>query len=80
MSDLPAGMHLSVSDGFTGVLKRHESLAANLGAKLVGPLLVKSVEKLFEGPIKILQSQYGAEGVSCTYSAAFGRHLLKVKI
>jgi hypothetical protein len=67
LSDLPAGMHLSVSDGFIGVLKRHESLAANLGAKLVGPLLVKSVEKLFEGPIKILQSQYGAEGVSITW-------------
>lgn len=28
----------------TGVLQRHESLAANLGAKLVGPLLLKSFE------------------------------------
>jgi hypothetical protein len=58
---------LAVSDGRIGVLQRHESLAANLGAKLVGPLLVKSVEKLFEGPIKILQSQYGSEGVSITW-------------
>lgn len=37
------------------MLNRHESLAANLGAKLVGPLLVKSFEKLFENPIRILQ-------------------------
>lgn len=44
-----------------GVLQRHESLAANLGAKLVGPLLLKSFEKLFEGPIKTLQSSYVLE-------------------
>ena len=39
-----------------GVLHRHESLAGNLGAKLVGPLLLKSFEKLFDGPIKVLQN------------------------
>jgi hypothetical protein len=39
----------------TGVLNRHESLAANLGVKLVGPLLLKSFEKLFDGPIRIIQ-------------------------
>jgi hypothetical protein len=45
----------------TGVLQRHESLAANLGAKLVGPLLLKSFEKLFDGPIKIIQSSFAIE-------------------
>lgn len=55
------------SDSCVGVLQRHESLAANLGAKLVGPLLVKSFEKLFEGPIKILQTAFGAEGASITW-------------
>ncbi|OLN86107.1 hypothetical protein CCHL11_05210 [Colletotrichum chlorophyti] len=34
-----------------GVLNRHESLAANLGAKLTGPRLLKAMEGAFEGPI-----------------------------
>ncbi|KAI9732027.1 MAG: hypothetical protein M1818_007622 [Claussenomyces sp. TS43310] len=55
------------SNSMTGVLVRHESLAANLGAKLVGPLLVKSFEKIFEGPVKILQMPYGAESISITW-------------
>ena len=42
----------------TGVLQRHESLAANLGAKLVSPLLLKSFEKLFDGTIKVVQSSF----------------------
>lgn len=43
---------------YTGVLQRHESLAANLGAKLMGPLLLKSFEKLFDGPIKVIQVSF----------------------
>ncbi|TVY47888.1 hypothetical protein LCER1_G008179 [Lachnellula cervina] len=46
------GEVLGMIDDYEGVLQRHESLAANLGAKLVGPLLLKSLEKLFDGPIK----------------------------
>ena len=34
-----------------GVINRHESLAANLGAKLTGPRLLKILEKGFEGSI-----------------------------
>lgn len=34
------------------MLDRHESLAANLGAKLTGPRLLKGIEKFFDGPIK----------------------------
>jgi hypothetical protein len=44
-----------------GVLQRHESLAANLGAKLVGPLLLKSFEKLFDGPIRVVQPSFGLD-------------------
>lgn len=44
-----------------GVLQRHESLAANLGAKLVGPLLLKSFEKLFDGPIKTISPSFGLD-------------------
>jgi hypothetical protein len=50
-----------------GVLQRHESLAANLGAKLVGPLLLKSFEKLFDGPIKITQTSYALEQSPVTW-------------
>jgi hypothetical protein len=50
-----------------GVLQRHESLAANLGAKLVGPLLIKSFDKIFEGPIKVLQAKFGAEPTSVAW-------------
>ncbi|KAJ5054801.1 uncharacterized protein L3040_001065 [Drepanopeziza brunnea f. sp. 'multigermtubi'] len=45
---------LGMIDDYEGVLQRQESLAANLGAKLVGPLLLKSFEKLFDGPIKTI--------------------------
>lgn len=42
------------------MLQRHESLASNLGARLVGPMLLKSIEKLFEGPIRLIKS-YGPQ-------------------
>jgi hypothetical protein len=52
---------------FIGVLQRHESLAANLGAKLVGPLLLKSFEKLFDGPIKTIQSSFALDQSPITW-------------
>lgn len=33
-------------------------MAANLGAKLTGPLLLKSFEKLFDGSIKVIQDSF----------------------
>ena len=45
----------------SGVLNRRESLAANMGAKLMAPLLLKSFEKLFDGPIKVLHSSFTLE-------------------
>ncbi|RFU24197.1 hypothetical protein B7463_g12139, partial [Scytalidium lignicola] len=47
---------LSLIDDYEGVLQRHESLASNLGARLVGPMLLKSIEKMFDGPIKLISS------------------------
>lgn len=57
---------LGLIDEYDEVLQRHESLAANLGAKLVGPLLLKSLEKLFEGPIKVT-APYPHEVVAVTW-------------
>ncbi|GJD03838.1 hypothetical protein ColKHC_12663 [Colletotrichum higginsianum] len=44
-------MERQAQSSTTGVLNRHESLAANLGAKLTGPRLLKAMEGAFEGPI-----------------------------
>ncbi|KAK2629065.1 hypothetical protein QTJ16_002168 [Diplocarpon rosae] len=52
---------LGMIDDYEGVLQRHESLAANLGAKLVGPLLLKSFEKLFDGPITVVNASFALE-------------------
>jgi hypothetical protein len=41
---------------YDGVLHRHESLAGNLGACPLGPILIKRFERLFEGPPHILKS------------------------
>jgi hypothetical protein len=41
---------------YDGVLQRHESLAGNLGACPVGPILVKRFEKMFDAPPKILKA------------------------
>ncbi|TVY55563.1 hypothetical protein LSUE1_G009784 [Lachnellula suecica] len=61
------GEVLGMIDDYEGVLQRHESLAANLGAKLVGPLLLKSFEKLFDGPIKVIQTSYNLEQSPITW-------------
>lgn len=45
------------ADTITGVLDRQESLAANLGAKLTGPRLLRGIDKFFEGPIRVNSSQ-----------------------
>lgn len=44
---------LTLISDYEGVLSRRESLAANLGAKLTGPRLVKAMEGCFEGSITI---------------------------
>lgn len=47
---------LRLINEYEGVLSRQESLAANLGAHLTGPTLVKAMENFFEGPITISQT------------------------
>ncbi|KAI1392180.1 uncharacterized protein F4822DRAFT_389870 [Hypoxylon trugodes] len=42
---------LTLVNEYEGVLNRHESLAANLGAKLTGTRLLKAMEGAFEGSI-----------------------------
>ena len=45
---------------YDGVLHRHESIAGNLGACPLGPILLKRFERLFEGPPRILK-QHGRD-------------------
>ncbi|KAJ4386197.1 hypothetical protein N0V93_009090 [Gnomoniopsis smithogilvyi] len=47
---------LGLISDYEAVLNRQESLAANLGAKLTGPKLVNAMERLFEGPISLTQT------------------------
>lgn len=56
---------MTLIDDYEGVLQRHESMAANLGAKPLGQTLMKRFDRLFDGPVKILYSQKeGAINVS----------------
>ncbi|KAK3396145.1 hypothetical protein B0T20DRAFT_416807 [Sordaria brevicollis] len=45
---------ISLINDYEGVLSRHESLAANLGAKLTAPRLLRAMESVFEGEIRVL--------------------------
>lgn len=49
---------------YDGVLQRHESMAGNLGACPLGPILLKRFERLFDGPPKILKSHARESNVS----------------
>lgn len=55
-ADEPLPRLLRLVAEYDGVLQRHESLAGNLGACPVGPILLKRFERLFEGPPRILKS------------------------
>ena len=54
---------ISVIQEYDGVIHRHESMAGNLGARPLGPILIKRFERLFEGPPKVLRS-HGKEGTT----------------
>lgn len=70
---LPGTLQL-LSD-YGGVLERHESLAGNLGAKPLGPMLIKRFERLFDGPPRVLKTN-GKEGTMVTWLdvVEFARH------
>lgn len=61
---------------YHGVLERHESLACNLGARPLGPILIKRFERLFEGPPRVLKShgKDGAGTVTWLDVVEFARH------
>lgn len=52
---------LSLISDYDGVLQRHESMAGNLGARPLGPILIKRFERLFDGPPRVLKS-HGKDG------------------
>lgn len=54
---------LSLIQDYDGVLHRHESMAGNLGARPLGPILIKRFERLFDGPPKVLKT-HGKEGTT----------------
>ncbi|KAL2356958.1 hypothetical protein BJ546DRAFT_836936, partial [Cryomyces antarcticus] len=55
---------LKLVSEYAAVLDRHESLASNLGARPLGPNLLKRFERLFDGPPKILASHSHAKSPS----------------
>lgn len=54
---------LNLIGDYDAVLHRHESMAGNLGARPLGPILIKRFERLFDGPPKVLKS-HGKEGTT----------------
>ncbi|OOQ90399.1 C6 finger domain protein [Penicillium brasilianum] len=61
---MPAIIHLIGE--YDGVLHRHESIAGNLGACPLGPILIKRFERLFDGPPRVLKS-HGKDGPTVTW-------------
>ena len=61
---MPAIIHLIGE--YDGVLQRHESIAGNLGACPLGPILIKRFERLFDGPPQVLKS-HGKDGPTVTW-------------
>lgn len=54
---------LSLISEYDGVLHRHESMAGNLGARPLGPILIQRFERIFDGPPRVLKT-HGKEGTS----------------
>ena len=69
---LPAILRLITE--YDGVLHRQESLAGNLGACPLGPILVTRFERLFEGPPRILKSNGKDPNVSWLDVVDFARN------
>ena len=57
---------LALLNEYQGVLERHESMAGNLGARPLGPILVSRFERLFDGPPRIIRC-HGKEGTTVTW-------------
>ncbi|RMZ74862.1 hypothetical protein DV737_g5674, partial [Chaetothyriales sp. CBS 132003] len=59
---------------YDGVLQRHESMAGNLGACPLGPILLKRFERLFDGPPRILKSHARDANVTWLDVVEFARN------
>jgi len=57
---------LALINEYQGVLNRNESMACNLGARPLGPILIKKFERLFDSPPKIVKS-HGKDGTTVTW-------------
>ncbi|ORY05919.1 hypothetical protein BCR34DRAFT_446131, partial [Clohesyomyces aquaticus] len=57
---------LTLLGDYQGVLDRHESMACNLGARPLGPILIKRFERLFDGPPRVLKT-HGKDGTTVTW-------------
>ncbi|KZF19690.1 hypothetical protein L228DRAFT_271009 [Xylona heveae TC161] len=57
---------LALISEYDGVLQRHESMAGNLGARPLGPILIKRFERLFDGPPQVLKC-HGKEGTTVNW-------------
>lgn len=66
---------LQLLGDYGGVLERHESLAGNLGARPLGPILIKRFDRLFDGPPRVLKC-HGKEGTTVSWLdvVEFARH------
>ena len=66
---------ISLLADYDGVLQRHESMAGNLGARPLGPMIIKRFERLFDGPPRVLKT-HGKEGTTVTWLdvVEFARH------
>lgn len=63
--DTLSSLIATLSD-YASVLERHESMAVNLGARPLGPILIHRFERLFDGPPRVLKS-HGKEGTTVTW-------------
>ena len=57
---------LKIIAEYDGVVSRHESMASNLGAKPLGPMLCKRFERLFDEPPRVLKT-HGKEGTTVSW-------------
>lgn len=62
-TDDPLPSLLTLISDYDSVLQRHESMAGNLGARPLGPILIQRFERLFDGPPRVLKT-HGKEGTS----------------
>lgn len=58
---------LQLLDEYEGILRRRESLAGNLGASLVGPLLLDAFEHYFKTPIILIGTTKGTSPTTVSW-------------